>query len=371
MIPVASTVFGKEEKREILDCLEKNWVTKGPKVDLFEKRFSSYCSGKYGTATNNGTSALHTALMAIDIRKGDEVILPSLTFISTANVVLYCNANPVFIDSHPDYWCIDPEKIEEKITRKTKAIIPVHLYGHPCDMGPILDIAEDHGLYVIEDAAEAHGAEYKGGKVGALGDIGCFSFYANKIITTGEGGMCVTNNTELYERMRLLLDQGMPEKGRRYYHTLLGFNYRMTDLQAAIGLAQLKKINGFIMKKRRIASEYSRLLEGVDGIRLPVEMEWARSVYWMYSLLIEGETRGCIGQADVMTRLRERGIDSRPFFHPCHMQPYMRKYGGKTRLPVAEFLGRNGINLPSGVDLTRGDINRVCYTLKEILLSSI
>ncbi|NQU99168.1 MAG: DegT/DnrJ/EryC1/StrS aminotransferase family protein, partial [Parcubacteria group bacterium] len=243
MIQVSKPSLGREELNNVMEAIKSSWISsKGKFITEFEENFAEYCGVKYGIATANGTVALHLALKALKISKGDEVIVPDLTFIATANVVTYCNAKPIFIDSNPDYWCIDPEKIEEKITTKTKAIIPVHLYGHPCDMDAITKIAKKYGLYVIEDAAEAHGAGYKGKKVGSFGDISCFSFYGNKIITTGEGGMCLTNNQKLAERMKILRDHGMsPDK--RYWYDVIGFNYRMTNIQAAIGVAQLKKID--------------------------------------------------------------------------------------------------------------------------------
>ncbi|MBC7334373.1 MAG: DegT/DnrJ/EryC1/StrS aminotransferase family protein, partial [Actinobacteria bacterium] len=260
MIPVLEPSIGKEEIRSVLKAVKSGWVSsKGEFIEKFEKKFADYHRVKEAVSTSNGTTALHLALKSLGIEKNDEVIVPVLTFAATANAVIYCNAKPVFVDIHPKYWCIDPQKIEEKITEKTRAIIPVHLYGHPCDMDWITDIAEDHGLYVVEDAAESHGAEYKGKKVGTFGDIACFSFYGNKIITTGEGGMCITNNEELAKEMRILRDHGMrPDK--KYWHDKIGFNYRMTNLQAALGIVQLKKLDKFINKKRKIAKIYRKNL---------------------------------------------------------------------------------------------------------------
>ena len=254
MIPVAEPSFDEEELKNVVEAVKTGWISsKGKFVKEFEENFANFIGTKYGVATMNGTAALHLALKALNISKGDEVVIPDLGFIATANSVTYCNAKPILVDSHPDYWCIDPFKIEEKITQNTKAIIPVHLYGHPCDMDPIMEIAESHNLYVIEDAAEAHGAEYKGKIVGGFGDINCYSFFANKVITTGEGGMCLTDNDELYQKMILLRDHGMnPQK--RYWHDFIGFNYRMTNLQGAVGVAQLKKIDKFLEKKRLIAN---------------------------------------------------------------------------------------------------------------------
>lgn len=359
MIPISEPSLGEEELINVTDAVKSGWISsKGKYIKEFEEKFAGYCGVKYGIATSNGTVSLHLALKALGIKKDDEVIVPTLTFIATANAVAYCQAKPVFVDSDPNYWCMDPEKIEEKITENTKAIIPVHLYGHPCDMGAIMDIARDHDLYVIEDAAEAHGAEYKGKKVGSFGDINCFSFYGNKIITTGEGGMCLTDNDELEERMRILRDHGM-NLNKKYWHDVVGFNYRMTNMQAALGVAQLEKIEKIIEIKRGNAEYYNYLLKNVNGITLPVEEKWARNVYWMYSMLIDHR----INRDDLMNELRGEGIDSRPFFYPIHiMPPYL---GGV--FPIAEVISKMGISLPSSPNLMLSEIERICDVLFNIM----
>ena len=365
MIPVAEPCIGEEELKNVIEAVKSGWISsKGKFIEEFERELAKYCGVRYGVATANGTVALHLALKALEIEKGDEVIIPTLTFVATANAVSYCNAKPVFVDSHPDYWCIDPEKIEEKITRNTMAIIVVHLYGHPADMDWIMDIAEDKGLYVIEDAAEAHGAEYKGKKVGSFGDVACFSFYGNKIITTGEGGMCITNNEELAEKMRLLRDHGM-SKHKKYWHEVVGFNYRMTNLQAAVGVAQLKKLDEFIEKKRQIAKWYSEELKELEEkglVRLHPEMDWAKCVYWMYSLLIEDKAK--ISRDELMKKLKNTGIETRPFFVPMHLLPM---YNSGERLPIAEDLAKKGLNLPSSVRLNRSEIRFIFDNVKDVL----
>ena len=362
MIPIAEPCIGEEELNNVIEAVKSGWISsKGEFIINFEKNFAKYCNVDYGIAVSNGTVALHLALAALGIKKGDEVIVPTLTFIATANAVRYCNAKPVFVDSRLDYWCIDPEKIEEKITDNTKAIIPVHLYGHPCDMEAINDIAQDHNLYVIEDAAEAHGAEYKGKKVGSLGDISCFSFYGNKIITTGEGGMCLTDNEELTEKMRILRDHGM-NPNKRYWYDVMGFNYRMTNLQAAVGVAQTEKLDKFIEKKREIAKIYNSGLKDIDGITLPPEMEWVKNVYWMYSILIE--TGFGTNRDQLIQLLGKKGIETRPFFYPVHIQPQYRKYGGA--FPIAEGLSKEGINLPSGVTLKKSGVKYIVDTIASI-----
>ena len=275
-IPVAEPDIGKEELENITEAVKSGWISsKGKFILELEEKFSKFIGTKFGVSTSNGTTALHLALEALDIKAGDEVILPTLTFIACANMVKFVGAKPVFVDSHPDYWCIDPKKIEEKLTDKTKAIMPVHLYGHPCDMDPIERIAKKHNLFIIEDCAEAHGAEYRGRKVGSMGTISCFSFYGNKIITTGEGGICLTDDEVLAEKMRIIRDHGMSLQ-KRYWHEVIGFNYRMTNLQAAIGVAQLGKIDYFINKKRETARMYNQLLNNNGKIVLPPEMPWQK-----------------------------------------------------------------------------------------------
>ena len=299
------------------------------------------------------------------IKQDDEVIVPVLTFIATANAVKYCNAKPVFVDIDADYWCIDPAKIEKKITKKTKAIIPVHLYGHPCQMESILRVAKKYNLFVIEDAAESHGAEYKGKKVGSFGDISCFSFFGNEMITTGEGGMCLTDDENLYEKMMILKNHGMnPEK--KYWHDLVGFNYRMTNLQAAVGVAQFKKIEKFIEKKRQIASWYAEELKELvqkELITLSPQMSWAKSVYWMYSILIEKEAK--ISRDELMEKLKIEGIETRPFFYPLSFMPPYK--GDKEKFPVTEEISKRGINLPSSVNLKRKEIRKISHFLKKFL----
>jgi len=362
MIPVAEPSLGEEELDNVIRAVKSGWISsKGAYIEEFEKSFARYCGAGYGVATANGTVALHLALAALGIGKGDEVIVPTLTFVATANAVTYCNAKPVFVDSHPEYWCMDPEKIEEKITKNTKAIIPVHLYGHPCDMDWIMDIAEDRGLYVVEDCAEAHGAEYKGKKVGGFGDVACFSFYANKIITTGEGGMCVTCDEELAEKMRLLRDHGMSRE-RKYWHEVVGFNYRMTNLQAAVGVAQLKKLDHFIARKREIAKKYAEDLQELaeNGLlTLHPEMSWAKCVYWMYSILVDADVRD-----NLMKFLEGNGVETRPFFVPLHKMP-MYAERSSSDFSVAEDLSCRGINLPSSVSIGLVQQDYICSLVEE------
>ena len=364
MIPVMEPSLGDEELNNVIEAVKSGWISsKGKFVTEFETNFAKYHGMRNSVATSNGTVALNLALNALGIKNGDEIIVPVLTFAATANAVIYCNARPVYVDSHSDYWCIDPEKIEEKITKNTKAIIPVHLYGHPCDMGWIMDIAEDHDLYVVEDAAEAHGAEYKGKKVGSFGDISCFSFYGNKIITTGEGGICLTKDEDLIEKMKVLRDHGM-DPSKRYWHDVIGFNYRMTNLQAAIGVAQLNKLDNFLKKKKQIAKLYKEGLKDLtetNKITLHPEMPWAKCSYWIYSVLIEN------GYGIEINRLIENlevgKIDTRPFFYPINTMP---PYKSSEIFPIAEEISKKGISLPSSINLTKEDIFEVIKCIKDI-----
>ncbi|MFC1820442.1 DegT/DnrJ/EryC1/StrS family aminotransferase [Thermodesulfobacteriota bacterium] len=322
--------------------------------------FSEFSDCRYAISTSNGTAALHLALLSIGVGPGDEVIVPTLTFIATANAVTYTGAKPIFVDSDINTWNIDPDKIEEAITPRTKAIIPVHLYGHPADMERILKIASMHGLSVIEDAAEAHGATYKGRKVGSIGDLGVFSFYGNKIVTTGEGGMVVTNDAELAEKIKILRDHGM-SKNRRYWHPVLGFNYRLTNIQAAIGVAQMENIENILTAKRRIAGTYAKLLRDISGITLPPSTAWAENVFWLYTILID--ERVCnVDKNSIIENLSKNGIETRPLFPPIHTQPI---YNAGQSLPVSEMLFKKGFCLPSSANLHDEEIVKTVNSIKE------
>jgi perosamine synthetase len=286
--------------------------------------------------------------------------VPTLTFVATANAVSYTGATPVFADSEPDYWQIAPKALEGLVTARTKAIIPVDLYGHPVDMDAIQSVAERHNLYVIEDAAEAHGALYKGRPCGSWGAMSCFSFYGNKVITTGEGGMILTDDATWYERAGMLRDHAM-SKTERYYHPEIGFNYRLTNIQAALGLAQIERIDEFIDTKRRNATLYKQQLEGIQGITPAPEADWARNVYWMYSILVDQGYP--LSRDELMAALKERGVDTRPFFRAIHTMPcHVRA----ERLPVAENLASRGINLPSSTKLTEEQIGYICQQIKAL-----
>ncbi len=366
MIPVCEPLLGGREAEYVLDCLKTNWISsRGKYVDAFEKEFAKYCGCKYGICTTSGTTALHLAMAALDLKPGDEVIVPAFTMIASAFAIIYVGAKPVLVDADPETWNMDATKVAAKVTSRTRAIMPVHIYGHPCDMDPILEVAKGHNLRVVEDAAEVHGARYKGRKAGSLGDMACFSFYANKIITTGEGGMVVTNDDKLATRAQLLKDLAFTPD-RRYLHRELGFNFRMTNIQAAIGLAQLERADELVEMRRRNARLYNERLREVRGIGLPPEKEWAKNVYWMYSITVEDDYG--LSRDDLMVELRKRGVDSRSFFIGMHRQPVFLDMGlfrGES-YPVTDELARKGLYLPSSSGLTVEQIDQVCRAVKEI-----
>jgi len=366
MIPVFTPSIGEEELRNVKEAVESNWVSsKGKFIEEFEKKFADYCGCRYGIAVSNGTAALHLALACLGIGRGDEVIVPNFTMISTALAVCYTGAKPVFVDCQEDTGNIDLEKINEKINLRTKAILPVHIYGHPCDMDEINEIAKNNGLFVVEDAAEAHGAEYKQKKCGSLSDIGCFSFYANKLITTGEGGMLVTNSERIAERARYLKNIAFGKESR-FFHDEIGFNYRMTNVQAAIGLGQMEKIDSFLKKKIENAQLYNSLLRNIPGIILPVERDYVKNSYWMYG--IRFDERFGITKEEIKKILYEKGIDTRDFFTGMNEQPVFKRMGLQIgeEFPVSVKWALSGLYLPSGLNLKEEDIKYICWALKEI-----
>ncbi|MBN2198073.1 DegT/DnrJ/EryC1/StrS aminotransferase family protein [Candidatus Wolfebacteria bacterium] len=366
-ILVAEPEIGKDELNNVIKALKSGWISsRGEYIKKFEKNFAKYLGVKYAATTSSGTTGLHLALLALGIKKGDEVIIPDLTYIATANAVAYVGAKPVMVDVEPDYWCIDSQKIIKAITRKTKVIIPVHLYGNVAEMEKIMKIAKEYNLFVIEDVAEAHGAEYKGKKAGSLAHIGVFSFFGNKIITTGEGGMVVTNNKKIYERVNFLKNQGQSTK-KRYWHPEIGFNYRMTNLQAAIGCAQLKKLNFFINKKRKIFQWYKKNLADLKNIKLNTQRKETKSVYWMVSLVLNKDSCKKNDRDNLIKILLKQGIETRTFFYLISEMPMYYKKNSNLN-SVARKLSQNGLNLPSGSILKEKDIEVICEILKKNLL---
>ena len=363
-ISIANPVFNGNEKKYLMECIDTGWVSaNGRFVTEFEKRFAEFCGTKYALTCSNGTVTLHLILAALGIKPGDEVIMPTLTYIATANAVRYCGATPVFVDSEEDTFNMDPTKLEEKITKNTKAIMPVHLYGLPADMKEIQKIADKYSIPVIEDAAEAHGAEYDGEKVGSFGVAASFSFFGNKVITCGEGGMITTNDDALYQRMKLLKGQAVsPEK--RYWHIDVGYNYRMTNMQAAIGLGQLENISWHIAERKRIAGLYEKHLAGTEKYmkmqKVPVN---CKSVYWMNNVILQDTVNQ--ERDEVMQKMEECNIEMRPVFYPMHiMPPY---FDSSASFPVAEKLGARGISLPSHAGLGEEEEAYVCECLKKII----
>jgi len=360
-IPVYEPDLRGNEEAYVMDAVRSGWISYlGAYCDRFERAFAEFCGTAHALPVCNGTVALHLALHALGIGPGDEVIVPALTFVATANAVHYTGATPICADVDPQTWNIDPAAVERLITPRTKAILPVHVYGHPAPMAELNRLAEQHDLWVVEDAAEAHGAALQGRRTGGLGHIGCFSLMANKIITTGEGGVVTTNDAELMQRCRHLRDHAMPPE-RRYWHDEVGFNYRMTNLQAAVGVAQLERVEGFIRRKRAIAELYDELLTAVPGLTRPVELPGCTNVYWMYSVLVD-ERFGLTRDALILA-LRERNIDSRPFFHPLDTLP---PYAQAEPCPTALDLSQRGLNLPSSPRLSDEQVIYICDTLKEL-----
>ncbi|MFA6550017.1 MAG: DegT/DnrJ/EryC1/StrS family aminotransferase [Candidatus Gracilibacteria bacterium] len=367
MIPVNKPIISKEAKENVQEAIESGWISSAGKyVDRFEKAFAEYLSIQNAIAVCNGTAALHVALATLKIGPSDEVIVPAFTMGSTWLSVMYTGAKPVFVDCEADTLNIDPLLIEQKITKKTKAILPVHIYGHPSDMDPILEIAKNHNLFVVEDAAEAHGAEYKGRKCGTMGDIGIFSFYANKIISTGEGGMVVTNNNELAERARKLKDLFHSSK-KRFIHEEIGFNYRMTNLQAAIGSGEILHINEYIEKKIVMAETYETLLRNIPGLITPVTKSYAKNVFWMYGIRIIPEIFG-MTKDELRDFLLKNNVDTRDFFYPPNVQDVLLKTETilpNEKYPESQKAASTGLYLPSGLTITNDEIEFVCQQISK------
>lgn len=370
MIPVCKPWLPGNEKKYVNDALDTNWISSaGEYINKFEEGFSKFCDVNYGVSCTGGFAALHLACLALGIKEGDEVIVPTFTMSAPVNAVILVGAKPVLVDADPETYCINANKIEEKITEKTRAIIPVHIYGHPCDMDKINEIAKKHNLFVIEDAAEAHGAEYNGKKCGSMSDIACFSFYGNKILTTGEGGMAITNNEKLAEKMKKLRNYAFEVP--RFMHKEIGFNYRLTNIQAAIGFAQVENAERLVEARRNVGLKYNKLLSKTKGIILPVEKDYTKNVYWMYGIVLGDEIKAT--REEIVEKLRERGIDTRNFFIPMNKQiVFINKEkenypdcNGK--FPVAEKIGQRGFYLPSSSDLSDEEIEEVCKKLKEVL----
>src|SRR3989337_4367492 len=365
-IPVNEPVISRQARKNVLHALDTGWLSSaGPFVKEFETKFAKYLGIKHAIAVANGTAALHVALLALGIGKGDEVIVPAFTMASSWMAIIYTGAKPVFVDCESDTYNIDPKRISAKITSRTKAIMPVHIYGHPADTEAILKIAAKHKLFVIEDAAEAHGAKYKGKKCGTFGHINCFSFYANKIVTTGEGGMVVTDDDRLAGQARKYMDLYHSDQ-KRFIHEKLGFNYRLTNLQAAVGEGQLANIKRYLAKTIRMAKKYANGLKNIPGITLPPRRPWAKNVYWMYAIRVDPAKFG-LTKDELRIQLKDRGIDSRDFFYPPDSQPVLAELGVKLgSYPVCRLVSETGLYLPSVLAITDAKIAQVCQAIREV-----
>jgi len=364
-IPVCEPALLGNELEYVTEAIRTNWISSaGRYIPEFEEKFSDACEAEHGVACTSGTTALHLAVAVLGLGPGDEVILPTFTMIATPNCVRYTGATPVLVDSEETTWNFDLNQVEDAIGPKTKAIIPVHTYGHPVDMDALNEIADKHGVWVIEDAAEAHGARYKGRRVGGLADAACFSFYGNKIITTGEGGMITTNNAEIATLARNLRDHAFSTE-RHFWHRYVGFNYRMTNLQAAVGVAQTEKLDDYVAARQRNAALYSELLAEVDGITTPPEVGEVENVYWMYGIRVDAEVFG-MSRNELREALAKRGIETRTFFIPIHYQPiYHEQFKGQS-FPVAEAFCADGLYLPSASSLTPAQVRYVAAAVGEI-----
>jgi perosamine synthetase len=366
-IPVNEPLLDGKERKYLIECIDSGWISsEGPFVQRLEEGMAQRVGRRYGIAVCNGSAALEVAIAALQLGPGDEVILPAFTIISCAASIIRAGATPVLVDSDPQTWNMNVEQVATKVTPRTKAIMLVHIYGLPVDMDPILALAAKHGLRLIEDAAEMHGQTYKGRTCGSFGEISTFSFYPNKLVTTGEGGMVLTDSPELAERCRSLRNLCFQKK--RFVHTELGWNFRMSNVQAALGVAQLKRLDEFVQRKRQMGRRYTELLKSVPGLQLPLtETDYAENIYWVYGILLKDEVP--FDAEEVMERLAAHGIGARPFFWPMHEQPVFREepWVRDVRCPVAERLARRGFYLPSGLKMTADQIERSASALASIL----
>ena len=360
-ISLAQPQLGGNEYKYLMDAFLSTWISStGKYIIQFEESFSKYCGVQYGIATSNGTTALHLALTALGIGDGDEVIVPDITFAATINAVIYTGATPVIVDVEEDSWCINPDEIEKAITSKTKAIIPVHIYGQPCNMGKICEIASRNNIYIVEDCAEAHGAEWKNKRVGSFGIVSCFSFFGNKVVTTGEGGMCVTNSKELNCKMRILRDHGM-SKEKKYYHEVVGFNYRMTNLQAAIGTAQVERIDSILGWRTNLEEQYRNVLSKMPGVRLQRnDLPDRKKIAWLVSILVNEEKRD-----KLLKILKDNGVDVRAFFIPLSEMDIYKKYARDCY--VSKKISKMGLNLPTTYEIKEKEIAKIASLIASVV----
>jgi perosamine synthetase len=365
-IPMAAPDLSGNEETYVVEAIRSTWISsKGIYVKRFEEEFAGLCGARAAIGVCNGTVALHLALLALDVRPGDEVLVPPLTYVATANAVRYVGAEPVFVDVEPDTWCIDPAQLEASITRRTKGIVAVHLYGHPADMDAINHIAGVHGLWVVEDAAEAHLARYKGRPVGSLAPISTFSFYGNKILTCGEGGAITLDDPRLELRARMLRGQGMDPE-RQYYFPITGYNFRLTNVACAMLCAQLERSEQIIERRRQIFSLYREMLTEIPGIGFQPSAVWAEPAPWLFSITVDGSEYGC-SRDELMNLLGEQGIETRPFFMALHRLPPFREESRRRgeRLPVTDHLSTTGMSLPTYTRLKDREIESIAQVIRD------
>ncbi|MBF0166154.1 MAG: DegT/DnrJ/EryC1/StrS family aminotransferase [Alphaproteobacteria bacterium] len=373
MIPVNEPWLTETDQAYVAECVRTGWISSaGTFIDRFERGWADFCGRKHGVAVANGSLALDLAVESLKLEPGFEAILPSFTIISCAQAILHAGGVPVAVDCDPDTWCIDPAAVLKAITPKTRLLMPIHIYGHPAPMEPLLEIAKQHGLKVIEDAAEAHGGEVcvKGDwrRTGSFGDASCFSFYANKIVTTGEGGMVLTDDDGLADELRARRNLCFGRQ-RRFVHEELGHNFRLTNMQAALGVAQIERIETILERKRWLGKTYSERLQGIAGLKLPVERPWARNVWWMYGVELAESVP--FDAEEFARRLKAKGVDTRPFFLGMHEQPALKRLGlfKDLHLPVTERIARRGLYLPSGLTLSEEQMGLVVKAVREVLVS--
>jgi perosamine synthetase len=364
-VPVAEPLLDGNEAEYLLECVRSGWISsQGPFVHAFEQAVAGFHDASFALATSSGTTALHLALVSLGVGAGDEVIVPDLTFAATASAVVHAGATPVLVDVDPTTWTLDPESISAALTGRTRAVIPVHLYGHPAEMRRITDVAESNGLFVVEDVAEAFGARAHGRLVGTYGDVACFSFFGNKTITTGEGGMLLFRDEETYVRARRLRDHGMAPD-RRYWHLEPGFNYRLTNLQAAVGAAQMERVESILERKRSLAAQYGERLAAVEGLRLPPNEPWAEPVCWLYTVQVTEELG--VTRDELSRRLLANGIETRPAFQPLHRMPAFNLLAGSAGdFPVSDRAADSGLSLPSAATLGGADLDEVAKGIRAI-----
>lgn len=363
IILTAGPSISAKEIAYVSDAVKNGWNFHfNDYVEKFEKKMASYVGVKYAMATSSGTGALHLSLLAMGIKEGDEIIIPEISAVASANVITYVGAKPVFVDIDKDSWCIDPKSFKKAITKKTRAVIPVDLYGHPYNADEINRIAKEHNLFILEDACPSLGATYKGRKTGSLGDIAAYSFQGAKVAVAGEGGMLVTNNGTLFEKASYIADLGRDRKKGAFWHTIIGYKYRLPNVAAALGLAQVERIEFLVERKRKIFNWYKERLGDIDGLAMNTEKKWAKNTYWMSSIVLK--KKFTLSRDKLMAKLKEHMIDTRPFFYPFSMLPV---YKQATDNKVAYQVGLNGINLPSGVTLTEEQVDYTCQKVKKFL----